>query len=205
MIACLRGELFYKSAEKLIVDVMGVGYQVFLSSACHARLPDLGHEIFLHIYTDVREDALNLYGFADMEEKEMFLVLISVSGVGPKLSLSILSGITPSELARAITSDDIVRLTKLSGVGKKTAERLCLELKDKVHFVPDQQPGGPVRIQLDADDTLSADVLSALVNLGYTRVSANKALDAVRREVSDDVYATMHLEDLIRHSLRVLA
>jgi Holliday junction DNA helicase RuvA len=110
-------------------------YEVFLSSASLQQMPSAGEEVFLHIHTSVREDALTLFGFVDMEEKEMFLLLINVSGVGPKLAMTILSGIRPDALSRAISTRDIGRLTSVSGVGKKTAERLCLDLQDKVGFM----------------------------------------------------------------------
>jgi Holliday junction DNA helicase RuvA len=115
MISCLKGELFHKSPEKVTILVNGVGYEVFLSSTSHEKLPPLGEDVFLHIYTHVREDTLILFGFADSDEKAMFLLLINVSGVGPKLALSILSGIRPVDLARAIATKDVMRLTGLSG------------------------------------------------------------------------------------------
>lgn len=207
MIACLQGELFYKSPERLIINVGGVGYEVFISQASLSRLPETGKEIFLYTYTDVREDALNLYGFERIEEKEIFIQLIGVSGVGPKLAITILSGIGPAELARAIVSEDIHRLVQISGVGKKTAERLCLELKDKVQFIPEQQlEESPSGVEPEAhDDRLAADVISALVNLGYSEVGARKALDAIRRQLPKETYSAMPLEELLRRALRAMA
>ncbi|MCK4838122.1 MAG: Holliday junction branch migration protein RuvA, partial [Desulfobulbaceae bacterium] len=132
MIASLRGVLAHKSPEHLIVDVGGVGYEVFYSPTGLHRLPENGEDIFLYIYTNVREDAFNLYGFLEIKEKEMFVLLTGVSGIGPKVAVNILAGMGPGDLASAIANTDLGRLVKLPGVGKKTAERLCLELKDKV-------------------------------------------------------------------------
>lgn len=206
MISCLKGELFHKSPEKVTILVSGVGYEVFLSTASLEKLPQLGEEVFLHTYTYVREDVLSLFGFADTDEKKMFLLLINVSGVGPKLALSILSGISPAELTRAVATKDVARLTGLSGVGKKTAERLCLDLKDKVGFIaggdeefPDFTAGAA------AEGSKEKDVISALVNLGYPQSRAHIALAAAKRRFAPEVLAEMRLEDLIRETLRSLA
>ena len=206
MIASLRGKLLYKSPESLIIDVGGVGYEVYFPQTSHGRLPEIGQEAFLYIYTAVREDALNLYGFIDQEEKEMFCLLVGVSGVGPKMALNILSSITPAAMARAIATDDIPRLKQLSGVGKKTAERLCLELKDKMQFIPDEQAVGlPQSAPDTVDDQRANDVLSALINLGYSPVSAKEALQTVRQQVPEETYSVMRLEELLRQALRSLA
>jgi holliday junction DNA helicase RuvA len=207
MIACLRGELFVKTGESLIIDVNGIGYEVFVSRINLERLPDIGQEVFLHIHTEVREDALNLFGFPDQDEKRMFLLLLGVSGVGPKQALNILSGMVVAELGLAIRTDDIGRLTRISGVGKKTAERLCLELKDKVCFL---SAGGGVVSSTAAPDPESGgahseDVLSALENLGYPPVRAREALKMVRQRTPPETFATMSLEELLRQALRSLA
>jgi len=206
MISCLKGELFHKSPDKVTLLVNGVGYEVFLSAASLEKLPQLGEEVFLYTYTYVREDVLSLFGFADTDEKKMFLLLINVSGVGPKLALAILSGIRPVDLARAIATKDVTRLTGLSGVGKKTAERLCLDLKDKVGFIaggdeefPDLGAGAP------PEGSKEKDVISALVNLGYPQSRAHIALSAAKRRFSPEALAEMRLEDLIRETLRSLA
>lgn len=206
MISCLKGELFHKSPEKVTILVNGVGYEVSLSATSLEKLPQLGEEVFLHIYTHVREDALTLFGFADTDEKKMFLLLINVSGVGPKLALSILSGIRPVDLARSIATKDVTRLTGLSGVGKKTAERLCLDLKDKVGIIaggdeelPDFAAGTQVEGSKDKD------VISALVNLGYPQNRAYIALSEVKRRFAPDLLVEMRVEDLIRETLRSLA
>jgi Holliday junction DNA helicase RuvA len=206
MISCLKGELFHKSPEKVTILVNGVGYEVFLSSTSLEKLPQLGEDVFLHTYTYVREDTLILFGFTDSDEKKMFLLLINVSGVGPKLALSILSGIRPVDLARAIATKDVMRLTGLSGVGKKTAERLCLDLKDKVGLIaggdeelPDFAAGS------QAEGSKEKDVISALVNLGYPQSRAYIALSEVKRRFAPESLAEMRVEDLIRETLRSLA
>ena len=206
MISCLKGELFHKSSEKVTILVNGVGYEVFLSSTSLEKLPQLGEDVFLHTYTYVREDTLTLFGFADTDEKKMFLLLINVSGVGPKLALSVLSGINPVDLARSIATKDIMRLTGLSGVGKKTAERLCLDLKDKVGFIvsgdeelPDFAAGSQV------EGSKEKDVISALMNLGYPQSRAYIALSEVKRRFSPEALAEMRVEELIRETLRSLA
>ena len=205
MISCLKGELFHKSPEKVTILVNGVGYEVFLSSTSHEKLPPLGEDVFLHIYTHVREDTLILFGFADSDEKAMFLLLINVSGVGPKLALSILSGIRPVDLARAIATKDVMRLTGLSGVGKKTAERLCLDLKDKVGVIAgeDELPDFAAGSQVDGNK--EKDVISALVNLGYPQSRAYIALSEVKRRFSPESLIEMRVEELIREKLRSMA
>jgi len=206
MISCLRGELFHKLPEKVTILVNGVGYEVFLSSTSLEKLPQLGEDVFLYTFTYVREDTLTLFGFADPDEKKMFLLLINVSGVGPKLALSILSGIRPVDLARSIATKDIMRLTGLSGVGKKTAERLCLDLKDKVGLIaggdeelPDFTGGSQV------EGSKEKDVISALVNLGYPQSRAYIALSGVKRRFAPETLAEMRVEELIRETLRTLA
>ena len=205
MISCLRGELFHKLPEKVTILVNGVGYEVFLSSTSLEKLPQLGEDVFLHTFTYVREDTLTLFGFADTDEKEMFLLLINVSGIGPKLGLSILSGIKPVDLARAIATKDVTRLIGLSGVGKKTAERLCLDLKDKVGLIaggdedlPDFAAGSQV------EGSKEKDVISALMNLGYHQSRAYIALSEVKRRIAPESLAEMRVEDLIRETLRSL-
>jgi len=206
MISCLKGELFHKSPEKVTILVNGVGYEVFLSSTSLEKLPQLGEDVFLHTFTYVREDTLTLFGFADPDEKKMFLLLINVSGVGPKLALSILSGIRPLDLARSIATKDVTRLTGLSGVGKKTAERLCLDLKDKVGLIaggdedlPDFAAGSQV------EGSKEKDVISALVNLGYPQSRAYIALSEVKRRFAPEALTEMRVEELIRETLRSLA
>jgi Holliday junction DNA helicase RuvA len=206
MIACLKGELFHKTPDRVIVMVGGVGYEVFLSASSLERMPPLGEEVFLHAFTYVREDTLSIFGFMDADEKEMFLLLISVSGVGPKLALGILSGISPNDLARSIASKDVTRLTGLSGVGKKTAARLCLDLKDKVGFIATGDDGLPdFETEGKIAGSVESDVISALVNLGYPQNRAVNALVAVKRRLKPEKLSDMRVEELIRQTLRSLA
>jgi len=205
MIASLRGVLAHKSPDSLIVEVGGVGYEVYFAPGHLHRLPETGEEIFLHIYTNVREDAIDLYGFADSKEKEMFILLTSVSGVGPKLAVNILSGMGPADLAGAICTGDLGRLTRLQGVGKKTAERLCVELKDKVQFVPSAEDEFVSPARIDADDRLSSDVISALTNLGYSPANARTALEKVRSSMPEEEFQRLAIEELLRQALRASA
>lgn len=207
MIATLSGKLLLKYIDRIVVDVIGVGYEVFLTVDGLARLGDIGVELFLHIHTDVRDDAIVLYGFIDEEEKEMFLLLRTVSGIGPKLALAILSGMRVDELCRAIGGKEIKLLTSLQGVGKKTAERLCVELKEKVGHLSspatDEVTAGGY--SAPASGSVMIDVLSALVNLGYPDPIARQALAAVKKRVGDEVFSNMALEEMLKEGLRSLA
>ncbi|MBU0673582.1 MAG: Holliday junction branch migration protein RuvA [Proteobacteria bacterium] len=205
MIASLRGILTHATPDELIVEVGGVGYQVRCMTSIEPYLPKVGDEVFLFIHTNVRDDAIDLYGFLDAKEKEMFLLLVTVSGIGPRLAMTILGGMGPADLAHAIGGGDIARLTRLQGVGKKTAERLCVELKDKVKFLPISDSVVLPYSLAEHTDQLSADVVSALVNLGYSPANARKALDQVVRGLGDDEYAALALGDLLRLALRSLA
>jgi Holliday junction DNA helicase RuvA len=171
MIAHLRGKLLAKHPNQAIVETSGVGYDVTISVPTFSDLPAIGSEVALVIHTHVREDALALYGFLRSSEKLLFEKLITVSGIGPKLAITILSGMPADEMVRAIRGNDVARLTRIPGIGKKTAERMVLELRDKL------PEAGPVA--LPATPSISAleeDVLSALANLGYQRAAAEKAL-----------------------------
>lgn len=204
MIAFLKGELFFKSTDRLIVLVNGVGYEVFVTGTCLRSLPETGHTILIPVFTHVREDALLLYGFVDTEEKETFLLLTGVSGVGPKLALSILSGISVRELAASIKNEDIARLTRLSGVGKKTAERLCLELKEKVSHIAADYTAINSSIDVGASSGgLARDTVSALINLGYQQSLAEAAVKKALAVIKDSGPVT--LENLFKQSLRQLS
>jgi len=171
MIAHLRGKLLAKHPNQAIVETAGVGYNVTISVPTFSDLPVVGTEVALHIHTHVREDMIALYGFLRSSEKVLFEKLISVSGIGPKLAITILSGMAADEMVSAIRSNNIAQLTRVPGIGKKTAERMVLELRDKL------PEAGPVAVS--AVPTISAteeDVLSALLNLGYQRPAAEKAL-----------------------------
>ncbi len=207
MIATLAGKLLFRYSDRAVVEVGGVGYEVFLSTDGLARLDELGSDIFLFVHTHVREDAILLYGFIEEEEKEMFLILKTVSGVGPKLALGILSGMRVAELCRAIGTKDIKLLTSLQGVGKKMAERLCLDLQEKVGHLAVAEGGadGPSVEAAQAAGSVMMDVLSALVNLGYPDPVARQALVAVKKRVGSEDFAGMTLEDMLKEGLRTLA
>ncbi len=207
MIATLTGKVLIRGLDRAVIDVGGVGYEVFLTTDGLTRLPDSSDEVFLHISTQVREDAIVLYGFLDSEEKEMFLHLTSVSGIGPKLGLAALSGMRVAELCRAIAARDIKMLSSLRGVGKKTAERICVELKDKVG---DLVGGGIEMVDTTGESgpgasSAVADVLSALGNLGYSDPVSRKSLTSVKRRLGDDAFYALSVEELLRECLRSLA
>lgn len=174
MIAHLRGKLLAKHPNQLIVETSGVGYEVTISIPTFSDLPEVGAEVALHIHTHVREDAIALYGFLRSSEKLLFEKLITVSGIGPKLAITILSGMAADEVVGAIRGNDVARLTRTPGIGKKTAERMVLELRDKL---PETAPASVLAAPLL--NAVEEDVLSALVNLGYQRPAAEKALAAV--------------------------
>jgi Holliday junction DNA helicase RuvA len=207
MIAALSGILLHKDPASVIIDVQGVGYEVLLSSRTYDRLPQVGEKTFLHIHTSVREDAITLYGSTSAEEKKLFLLLNTVSGVGPKLGLSILSGIDPAELCNAISLKDMARLTSLSGVGKKTAQRLCMELAEKVGAFALEQPvaaAGQGTTPVRSEGFAMQDAASALLNLGYPQETAWQALRAVQ-QADPDKAADLKVDELIREALRTLA
>jgi holliday junction DNA helicase RuvA len=181
MIAHLRGKLIARQPNQVIVDAMGVGYDVTISVPTFSELPVAGSEVSLHIHTHVREDQIALYGFLRPEEKHLFEKLISVSGIGPKLAITILSGMPTNEMTAAIRGNDVARLTKIPGIGRKTAERMVLELRDKLSTVGTDQ----VHV-LSSFNTVQEDVLSALMNLGYQRATAEKALGTVEKNGSFD-------------------
>jgi len=198
VIAYLRGRLFEKHPNRIVVDVNGVGYDVFVPLSTFYGLADPGGDVSLRIHTHVREDALLLYGFATALEQELFERLIGISGIGPKVALAILSGIEPHELIRAIERGDVARLTAIPGVGKKTSERLVLELKDRLPRakVAEAAPAGEGEVPLVRDD-----VLSALVNLGYHRPLAEKAVDAALKTLGAD----SGFERMLKQALRELS
>ncbi|MCX6592704.1 MAG: Holliday junction branch migration protein RuvA [Acidobacteria bacterium] len=186
MIAHLRGNVLEKEPGHLIVDVSGVGYDVTVPISTWTRIPDLGHTVSLLIYTVVREDALLLFGFLTKDEKALFEKLISVSGIGPKLAVTVLSGLAAPDLIAAIRGGDLARLTRIPGVGKKTAERLVVELRDKVG-APTDTPF-PVATAITA---LDQDVLSALVNLGCQRNAAEAALAKLKASGAPQDFETL--------------
>lgn len=175
MIARLKGTLTGKFEDHVIVDIGGVGYQAFVSSICLRELPATGVEVLLHIYTHVREDQLTLFGFASHEEKSIFLRLLNVSGIGPKMALTILSGLAPHAVVDAVIKEDLACLNSIQGVGKKTAERIIVDLKDK--FIKEFGGAGAMHT---TNKPLYHDTLSALINLGYPKIIAEKTLAKVR-------------------------
>lgn len=193
MIARLAGTLLGRSPEQVIVDVGGVGYQVFVSLQTFAGLPLEGSPIELITYTHVREDALQLYGFRDGTERALFLLLKEVSGIGPRLAMNILSGMPASELREALCNGDVARLVAIPGVGKKTADRMVLELREKA-----AQLDGERRVARDDPRGMAFDAVSALVNLGYRKPDAERAVETAVTS------GKATFEDLIRAALRRL-
>lgn len=192
MIARLTGALEEKTPEQLIINVSGVGYQVFVSLQTFYRLPALHESVSLQIHTHLREDALLLYGFLEEKEKASFLLLKGVTGIGPRLALNILSGIPVDELENALRTGDLTRLVAVPGVGKKTAERLVVELREKVGALDNGQS------VVGGQPPVSAEATSALVNLGYRQAEAEKAVRAALQRGAGSI------ADLIRESLRSL-
>jgi Holliday junction DNA helicase RuvA len=179
MIAHLRGKLLAKHPNQVVVETGGVGYEVNISIPTFSDLPANGSEVALHIHTHVREDVISLYGFASQAEKQLFEKLMTVSGIGAKLAITILSGMAAEEMASAIRGNDLARLTKIPGIGKKTAERMVLELRDKLPPIAGTSiPTAP------AITPLEEDVLSALMNLGYQRPVAEKVLANIKKNGS---------------------
>ena len=210
MIARLAGVLLEKNAERVVVDVQGVGYEVRVPLSTGSRLPETGATVELLIHTHVREDSLALYGFRTSLERSLFERMISVSGVGPKLALALLSGITPAQLVDSILSGATAPLCSVSGVGRKTAERLVVDLRDKLGHLLTGHADGPREraAQPKGEDVeLLADVHSALVNLGYSAREADRAVDDARKSAPPDEAATieMSFQGLLRRALRSAA
>jgi holliday junction DNA helicase RuvA len=198
MIGFLRGLVLEKHPNRVIIDVGGVGYDVFVPLSTFYTTGDEGSEIALRVHTHVREDQLALFGFATPLELTVFERLIAISGIGPKLALAVLSGMEPRDLVGAIQRGDVARLTGIPGVGKKTAERIVLELRDKLpKAIEAVATGGPAPAPADA---LRDDLVSALINLGYHRPSIDKTLDRV---LKDD--ETQRFEDVLRTALKDLS
>jgi Holliday junction DNA helicase RuvA len=200
MIASLTGRLAFKAPPYLVLDVHGVGYEVFIPLSTYYGLPNLSESISLSVHTHVREDAIQLFGFLTSQEKDAFVLLTSVSGVGPKLALSVLSALPVSNLVSAIQSGDVEKLTTVPGIGNKSAGRLVLELKDKVEKL---HPGlaSASESPRQGEDATFDDALSALVNLGYRPQDAKEALKQVKKSNAKSIV----LKDMIRESLKELA
>ena len=198
MIALLRGTLVDKNPSRLIVDTGGVGYDVQVPLSTFYVVGESGTPVTLRIHTHVREDVIALYGFANPLELNLFERLIAINGIGPKLALAVLSGIEPADFVTAIRTQDVARLTAIPGIGKKTAERIGLELKDRLP-VALQAPGQESASATRPEDQLRDDLLSALVNLGYQRAVADRAIDAVLRRSAAEGF-----EAVLREVLRGL-
>ena len=197
MIAMLTGKIAHKSPEFIILDVNGVGYRVQIPFSTYYDLPEEGKDISLNIYTNVKEDAINLYGFRSLAEKNCFQMLISVSGIGPKLGKDILSNIQVGDLARAITHGDLARLSAIPGIGRKTAERLVLELRSKVLKLDTMQTAKE-GTRATAPSAMTDDIASALVNLGYKEGVVKKVLSEM------DIPAEAAMEDVLKQALKLL-
>jgi len=196
VIARLRGALLEKTPNRIVVDVAGVGYEVLVPLSTFYGLGDAGSPVTLRVHTHVREDLIALYGFSSALELDLFERLIAISGIGPKLALAVLSGIDPGELVRAIRGQDVARLTRIPGVGKKTAERIGLELKDRLpHAAAAVEPAAA------AGDDRREDLLSALTNLGYNRAVAEKAIDAALKKTPAAPFEQL-LRDILRGMTR---
>ena len=198
MIAHLRGSILEKHPNRLVIDVNGVGYEVFVPLSTFYGLGEPGTGTALRVHTHVREDAIVLYGFATQLEQDLFERLISVSGIGPKVSLAVLSGIEPEDLIRAIERGDLARLTAIPGVGKKTSERIVLELKDRLPRAA--VVAAAVGVAEPEAPMLRDDVVSALVNLGYHRPLAEKAVESAIKALPD-----VGFERTLKQALRELA
>ena len=196
MIARLHGALLEKTPNRIVVDVAGVGYEVLVPLSTFYGLGDAGSPVTLRVHTHVREDLIALYGFSSALELDLFERLIAINGIGPKLALAVLSGIDPGELVRAIRAQDVARLTRIPGVGKKTAERIGLELKDRLPHA-----AAAAESAAAAGDDPREDLLSALTNLGYNRAVAEKAIDAVVKKTPAAPFEQL-LRDILRGMTR---
>jgi Holliday junction DNA helicase RuvA len=202
MIALLRGVLLEKHPNQAIVDVGGVGYDVSIPVSTYSHLPEAGSEVRLRIHTHVREDALALYGFLSQDEKALFEKLISVTGIGPKMAMAVLSGIPALDLIAYIRRSEVDRLVRIPGVGKKTAERMILELRDKMPAPSGEEPAGTAGAPAGALTAVEQDVLSALLNLGCARAAAEVAVRKAR--VAGTPPGEIDFEPLFRRALELV-
>lgn len=202
MIAHLSGKVLLKQPNTVVIDVSGVGYEVTIPVSTFYELGDVGDSVALRVHTHVREDALQLFGFRTGREKDLFLKLTSISGIGPKLAITILSGMSADELVPAIRGNDLARLTAIPGIGRKTAERIVVELRDKLtaYAAEAAEDTSAVRSVAKAADDVRDDVVSALLSLGYQRAQAEKAVQRVLERESD-----RSIEHVLRESLKLLS
>jgi len=198
MIAQIRGVLIHKDPGSVIVDAGGIGYQLLVSLTTFYELPDVRQTVTLHTHTHVREDLLQLFGFSTLLEKDLFQILIGVSGIGPKLAMNILSGISPQELLRSLDRRDVDRLLSVPGIGRKMAERMLLDLQEKARKLGSRWALPPQEKAIL--EGVAEDVLSALLNLGYKRGQAEKAVESVFQQNPD-----LSLEKALKASLKILA
>lgn len=203
MIARLSGTLVEKNFQSLVVDTHGVGYRVTVPLSTFYELPEVGETVVLQIHTQVKEDAISLFGFLTSEERDIFEVIISVSGIGPKLAVNILSGISAPELMTAIIQNDLKRLVAIPGVGRKMAERLVLELKDKILKMQPVQEAPAPTMGAGRLEMLKEDALSALENLGYKHAAAKEAIEKVLKE--EDTAEAAAFDVILKGALKVLA
>ncbi len=192
MIASLRGIIQSKKPDSIIVDVSGIGYRVSIPLCSLGNIPEPGEKVFLHTYTHVREDALQLFGFLSEEERKVFTTLLGISGIGPKLGLAVLSGMPVQRFVEAVNNEDIPLLSTIPGLGKKTAARLILELKGKL---PSMETGGQ---HISQENSAADDAISALVNLGYKKFSSEKAVEMAVKQGSQTI------EAIIKEALKYL-
>jgi Holliday junction DNA helicase RuvA len=200
MIAYVRGTIFSKNPQSVVVDIHGIGYQIFIPLSTFYQLPDETKTVSLYVYTHVRQDILQLFGFQTEMEKQVFLLLISVSSIGPKVALNILSGMGFEELLSAIVREDSEKISSIPGVGKKTSQRIILELKEKASKIAEGIEVAPEAKLEIRDREIYEDALSALINLGYPSKAAKKAIEAALRNGHE-----MNIETLLKEALRNLA
>ena len=197
MFAYIKGSLEEKMSNYVVVDTMGIGYKIFMSKSARGRAGEIGDAVKIFTHYHVREDEISLYGFLNNEELKMFELLISVSGVGAKSAIAMLSNISPSDFAVSIIQNDITKLTKVPGIGKKTAQRIVLELKDKLKAEQEMIQSQEIDTKIEADETID-EAISALQILGYNRKEIEKAFEKFD-------YKSMSIEDIIRNGLKYLA
>ena len=201
MIALIKGKIAYKGISQVVVDTQGVGYRIFIPLTTFYELPESGQTVTLHIHTNVKQDAINLFGFYTLQERDLFQLMISVSGIGPKIAMNILSGISVNELLQAISGGDLGKIISIPGVGKKMAERLILELKEKVlkKMIAENIPAADH--QRKEGEVVKEDVLSALVNLGYKSNVAKEAMDKALQTAEGE----LAMDQLLKRTLKNLA
>ena len=202
MIARIVGTLIYKSFDHVIVDAYGIGYRIFVPLTTFYELPEAGQPVTLTIHTHVKQDAISLFGFNSSEDKKIFQLMIAVTGIGPRLAMNILSGISADELIRAVSQGNLSRLVSIPGVGKKMGERMILELKDKVAPISSEEMvSTEVSEDMKQHELVKEDALSALVNLGYKRVLAKEILEKVVNGTTEPIT----IDIVLKESLRILA